>query len=386
MSLLFPSARSEQRGVRLPAGFVAALDRRGAGVLVDSDSALRHDTVWSCRTRIAQDVSMMPVDVIRYVGGARQLVEPVPQIVAAPSSFVAALDWRYQVIDAWLADGNVWGLITQTSGNGAWPTRIELVPNHSVRVEEAAGGRRFFVDGERHELWPVGDLWHVPAYTVPGQFLGLSPIAYHRTTIGNGLAAEQFSADFFADGGHPSAILAPSTDPGPEAARAIKERFLAMTRGNRDLVVVPQDTKYIPIQVSPQDSQFIDTMRYSAEQICRIYGEDPADHGVSTSSSSITYANRVDADLARFKRRQFWVTKLQNALTDLLPRPQVVRLNTSATLMMTARERHELHRLRLESRTTTINEVRRIEDEQPFGPEFNEPGIPPFGTPPVQSA
>lgn len=324
---------------------------------------------------------MMPADVIRYVAGTRVPVEPTPQIVAAPSALVSAIDWRYQVIDSWLADGNAWGLITQTSSNGLYPTRIELVAHGNVTVRHTGAEAEFWIDGKQHFLWPVGDLWHVPAYTLPGELLGMSPIGFHRVTIANGLAAEQFSADFFADGGHPTAIISPPMDPGPVGSQALKDRVMAAMRGNREPLVMPADTKYQQVQISPTDSQFIDTMRYTAEQICRIYGEDPADHGVSTSSSSITYANRVDSDLARFKRRQFWVTKLQNALTDLLPKPQVVRFNTSATLMMTARERHELHRLRLESRTLSVNEVRRIEDEQPFAPEFNEPGIPPFGQP-----
>ena len=88
--------------------------------------------------------------------------------------------------------------------------------------------------------------------------------------------------------------------------------------------------------------------------------------------------SRPAEDHVSIRRRQFWVTKLQGALTDLIPRPQVVRLNTSSALMMTAKERHELHQLRLNSRTTTVNEVRTIEDEPKFGPEYDEPGIPPM--------
>jgi HK97 family phage portal protein len=347
-----------------------------AGVYVDENSALRHDAVWSCRTRIAQDVSMMPVDVVRYVNGTRQDVAPVPQIIAAPSTAVRAIDWRYQVVDSWLADGNAWGLITQSTGNGLYPTRIELLSPSCVRVESIEG-MRYYVDNVEEWLWPVGRLWHVPAYTVAGSPLGLSPIQFHRVTIGIGLGAEKYGADFFDGGGHPTGILAPKVDPGEMAAKSLKQKFAEVLRGSREVIVVPQDTTYTQIQTSPTDSQFIDTMRYSVEQVCRIYGEDPADHGASSGGSSMTYANRSDADLARFKRRQFWVTKLQDALTELVQPGQVVKLNTSSSLMMTTKERHELHKLRLDSKTTTINDVKRVEDESPFeGDEYDEPGIP----------
>lgn len=374
---------NEERGYNIDsiASMLRANYDTPSGVSVDGESAMRHDAVWSCVTKIAQDVSMMPVDVVRYANGKRHVVSPVPQIIAAPSSVVSALDWRYQVIESLLLDGNAWGRVTSTSPDGAYPTRIELLPFSDVVPVKEPGSPRVRVDGgEPQELWPIGQIWHLPAYTLPGSWLGLSPISYHRNKIGAGLAAGQFGEEFFGAGGHPSSILAPESDPGPEGAKRIKQAFIDATRG-REPAVLPQSIKYTQVQINPSDSQFIEAMRYSVEQVCRIFNEDPADHGASVGSGgSITYANRSDTDLARFKRRQFWVVKLQEALSACLPRPQVVRLNTSAALMMTPRERHELHALRLASRTLTVNEVRVIEDEEPFGDEYDEPGIPDAGS------
>jgi HK97 family phage portal protein len=349
----------------------------GLGSDVTADSAMRHDAVWSCRTRIAQDVSMMPVDVVRYVNGTRQDVSPAPQIIAAPSVYASPMDWRYQVVDSWLGWGNAWGLVTGRSVNGLYPTRIELQNPASVVVRDTPDGPTFFVNKVEHFLFPVGDLWHVPAYTTPGSLLGLSPIAYHRLAISTGLEAQRFGNGFFQDGGHPNAIVGVEGTPTEEQAKSLKDKLLGITRGNRELIVMPKSTTYTQLSVNPDDSQFIETMRYSVEQVCRIFGEDPADHGASAGGSSLTYANRSDADLARFKRRQFWVTKLQDALTALIPRPQVVKLNTASSLMMTTRERHEVHKIRLDSQTITVNEVRKIEDEPPFeGAEFDVPTAP----------
>jgi HK97 family phage portal protein len=367
--------------LRVPGGYAILGNEIGtpSGVAVSGESAMRHDAVWSCVTAIAQDVAMLPVDVVRYVNGTRQDVTPVPQIVAAPSATVAALDWIYQVIESCLLDGNVYGRVTATTSDGRYPLRIELIPFPDVRP--ADNEVAVYVNGEREDLWPLGPIWHVPAYTLPGSWHGLSPIAYHRHKIGAGLAAGKFGEEFFGGGGHPTAILAPETDPGEGGAKRLKQSFMAATRG-REPAVLPQSITYTRVQVSPEDSQFIDAMRYSVEQVCRVFREDPADHGSSSGGSSMTYANRSDADLARFKRRQFWVVKLQEALTALLPQPQKVRLNTSSALMMTPRERHELHALRLNSHTITVNEVRTIEDERPFdGDEYDAPGVPADASP-----
>lgn len=289
MSLLF--AKSEKRGIRIPPDVLARMGytQPSGGVYVDEDSAMRHDAVWGCVTRISQDVAMMPVDVVRYVNGTRQNVEPLPQIIAAPSVMAAALDWRYQVIASWLTAGNAWGLVTDTTANGMYPTRIELLAPRQVRVTNG----QFFVDNEPKDLWPVGRLWHVPAYTMPGYQIGLSPIAYHAASIGMGLTAQKFGNDYLGDGGHPSALIQPEGAMNEAQAITLKQRFLDMTRGNREPIVLPASTKYTPIQVNPEESQFLDTMRYSAEQIiARVYLEDPADYGLSSGGSSLTYANR----------------------------------------------------------------------------------------------
>ncbi len=348
-----------------------------AGINVNTDSAMRHDAVWSCVTKKAQDVAMLPADVVRYSDGRRFEVSPTPQIIAKPSAFTNdPMDWRYQVLVSWFTAGRAWGNITQTTPDYRYPTRIELINDSDVKVTMVEGDIRITVSGIERKLWPVGDLWYEPAYTVPGRFLGMSPIEYHARTIGVGLAAEKFGADFFDGGGHPTGIFQMENDPGETVATGIKERLMSLMRGNRDPLVLPASIKYQQLQVSPDDSAFIDSQRYTVEQICRIFDEDPADHGSSGGGSSLTYANRSDADLARLKRRQFWVTKLQNVLTSFLPRPQIVKLNTSASLMMTEKERWQIHDMRLKNKTQSINRVLTIEDEEPFGPEYDEPGIP----------
>jgi hypothetical protein len=45
------------------------------------------------------------------------------------------------------------------------------------------------------------------SFPIPGCIMGASPIRQHALTIGGGLSAEQFGAQFFVDGGHPTAIF-----------------------------------------------------------------------------------------------------------------------------------------------------------------------------------
>lgn len=384
MSLLFkPEERStvsswesarSTRAARLPSYVFRTGGPLTANIAVNVDAsvALAHDAYWACVTRISQDVAMYPVDVLAE---ARRNVQ-APEIIAAPSVFASPLDWRVQVVAAWLTTGDAWGLVTAVDEVTLKPRRIELQEHDAVHVQQMGDTIRYVVNGREEKLWPVGRLWKEPGYTMPGQHLGVSVVQYHAATIARGLAAGKMGTDYFTDGAHPTAILTMDDDPGEEDAKTIKAKILGAIRGNREPLLLPSSVKWHQIQTDPTDSQFIETMRYSVEQVCRVFGEDPADYGAAAGGDSVTYANRTDAEMARIRRRQFWVTKMQDALTRLVADGLTVRLNTSATLMMTPRERHELHQLRLDSKTRTVNEVRVIEDEMPFGPEFDEPGIP----------
>ncbi len=200
--LKFPARSVEQRFSYDALAALAKASKASYGSLVDEDSAMRHDAVWSCRTRIAQDISMMPVDVIRYVGGTRQDVTPQPQIIATPSVWVDSIDWRYQVVDSWLGWGNAWGLVTEATAAG-YPARIELLAPSAVSPSAGSAPGKFMVTGHgEEELWPVGRLWHVPAFTPPGSILGLSPIGLHAATISTGIAAGTYGKGFFDGGGH----------------------------------------------------------------------------------------------------------------------------------------------------------------------------------------
>lgn len=348
-----------------------------AGVYVDEDTAMRHDAVWSCVNRIAQTVAMLPVDVVRYVDGTRRPIEPPPQLIASPSVAASGLDWRYQVLASLLTRGNTWGLVTQTATSGGatlYPTRIELVSAGSVRAQMTGGDLELYVDGKRHDLWPVGDLWHLPAYTMAGSMLGLSPIAYHALTVGKGLAAAKFASDFFAAGGVPISLLLAEGDPGEDGAKRVKESFLRASR-DREPVVMPKGLAYQQVSINPEDSQFIETERYSAEQIARIYNLIPPEQIVP---GSVTYNNRSERveDFRTFVMG-FWVTKLEQALSALLPRPQVVKVNTDALLRTDPMATAQIAEIRLRNKLATVNEYRRLADESPFDdPQYDLPGVP----------
>lgn len=96
------------------------------------------------------------------------------------------------------------------------------------------------------------------------------------------------------------------------------------------------------------------------------------------SGQAITYQNVSDSDLMFLKYSvQGWLIDLEEAWSELLVAPQIVKFNTEALLRMDPARRWDLHEKRLVMKTTSVNEVRLLEDEDPYAdPEFDKPGIP----------
>jgi phage portal protein BeeE len=135
-------------------------------------------------------------------------------------------------------------LIVDRAGAGLLPSQVELLAPERVQVE--VNGRVIWrIDGQEVD---AASIWHVKAFTAPGQVLGLSPIAHARQAIGLGLGADKYAAKFFGESGIPSGVLTTDQDIKPDRAAQIKERWKARHQGNRDIAVLGTSLTYANVE------------------------------------------------------------------------------------------------------------------------------------------
>ena len=348
-------------------------------VSVSTQTALTHAASSACIDTLATSVSSLPFDGVRSSGNVRRPIEPSPSLIRQPSDLVEQDVWMYQLMESLLTDGNAFGEVMQY-GPGGLPTSIELVdPSKVGNRRTVSGVPMVSVDGVDRALFPFGDLWHMPGRFVrAGSPFAESPVTRARATIGGAIAARDFGSKFFGDGGHPGGIITSGEALSEEQAKGIKQAFLNATRGNREPAVLGSDLKYEPLMVNPNDSQFIDLMRFAIEEACRFWRVPPSMVYGATSGQNVTYSNVSQADLAYLKHSlEGHLIRVEKGITRLLPRPQFARFNRNAFLRSDPIVRSEVQDRRLRNKTTSVNEVRAQEDELPFeGDEFDAPGIP----------
>ena len=325
------------------------------------ERALRLGPVYAATRLLADSVASLPLKSYRADGEGR-LRAPVPPLFRRPSAVGTRYDWLHRCMTSLTLRGNAYGLIVAWGPDG-WPSQIEWLHPDDVHIEDnLAAVPVWYYKGRRLE---DGQLFHIPAYTVPGQILGLSPIAYFATTTEAGLLANQFGRDWFANGSTPSAVLETDLVVDQDAATILKARFKEAAQG-RDVVALGNGVKYRAISVPANESQFLETIKATANQIAAIYGVPPEKVGGETGGS-LTYATveQNSIDLLTWTLRP-WLARLEEAFSLLRPPTEECAFNADAMLRTDKLTRYRTHRIARTIGLNNIDELRRVEDEPPL--------------------
>lgn len=340
--------------------------RTTAGIMVNADTSMTLSACWASIRLRADLISTTPIKSFRESAGLPVPINTPPLLLAPGGERVTPEEWLFMRQVSLDTNGNAFGQIVRTDGFG-FPLQIELIPPDMVGVFRDKNGRvGFRVAGKVVE--DPKTIYHERAFVVPGELRGLSPIAYAARSIGVALAAERFGADWFADGGHPSAILSTTQRIDETQAKTIKRRFLSSVQG-REPAVLGAGITYTPIQIAPNESQFIEAMRWGVEQIARIYGVPPEMIGGS-SGSTMTYANieQRGLDFLNYGMGATFARAERN-LSRLLPTRQFVRYDMKALLRNDTESRYKTHAIGVAAKFLTPDEAREQEDLLPLTQE-----------------
>ena len=344
-----------------------------------ADSAMQKVAIFASVNLLASIASMLPFNVYRGEGESKVEVAKPRWLADLGGNGHGTEDFLWQLVYCWGLRGNAMGRALAYNPQTGQPTQIELLHPDDVRAytNPGTGAVVWNVNGKT-----VDNIWHRRVYPTPGRVLGMSPIALHATTVGLGIAAQNFGAQWFLDGGHPSSILTndDAKTMTQETARTVKDRFLAAVKGTREPVVLGGGWKYQQIQIAPGESQFLETQKYTAAECARIYGPGMPEILGYETGNSMTYSNieQRSIDLLKYTLDP-WLVRIERVLSSLLPQPQYVRFNRKALLRTDTLTRFQAHQIGLKNGFEVINEVREVEDMRSVA-WGDEPYLPSMGS------
>jgi HK97 family phage portal protein len=231
------------------------------------------------------------------------------------------------------------------------------------------------------------DIFHVKAFPWPGQVEGLSPIQYARESIGLGLGSERYGARFFAGADLPIGFLETDQAVDQDIADQLRARWRQLGSGGwggydrkRDIAILGNGAKFRPLAIAPEESQFIQTQKFSVSTIARFYGI-PAEmvNGETAGHEAYTSPEMRGTDFLTFTLRP-WLYRIERAVSGLLPSTQNARFNPGAMVRATLLDRYTAHKLGIEAGWLLPSEVRELEDRPPVaGIDDREPPRPEGG-------
>lgn len=341
--------------------------RRTSGAGAPSRSkSLQASVKWACLRLRADLVSTLPVDVFRERDGLLWEV-PRPPVLTMPDSARDWSDWAFQT--QWDLDdvGNCFGLVTSTDGFGR-PATIEPVASEKVVVRTKGTEVTYLVD---NEVVPRDRIWHERQFPVSGSVLGLSPTAYAALSLAGSLSATEFLRDWFDGKAIPAAHLRNAEKVlNAKAARETKELFQETVRTG-DVFVTGKDWEYSVLGAKASEAAFLEALKATAPDLCRFYGVPGDVVDVESSTGNVTYANVTQRNLQLLTLNMGpAITRRERAFTHhLVPRGQVVKLNTDALLRMDPAARGDAMDTAIASRRMTVTEARALDNRPPLTSE-----------------
>ena len=375
-SMIRDETVTEQRSAIDFSAFSDLLTPSYSGVAVTQDNSVNLPAVYKCVSLNAETISSLPLDVFTKRGDTR-LPYTKPLWLRNPNQYQTMSEFVAMTQTSLDLDGNAFWMKASVPGNGSLSALFVLAPA-AVTIELLNGELIYWVSQASGGPKPYGsnEVVHLRGLTLPGAWRGLSPIGCARQTIGVGLAAEQFGAQFFGSGATLSGVIELPGQMNAEQAARLKADFTKKHGGvskSHAVGVLTGGGQWKPLSVNPEEAQFLETRRYTATEIANLYGVPPELVTDSTQAAK-GYVTALSM------RLRLWyitgllprITRIETALSGLLPDPAYVRFNRNALLQMDPAERTAFYAAGQQGEWLLRNEIRALEDMNPL-PGGDEP-------------
>lgn len=241
---------------------------------------MRTAAVWACVRVRSEDIGKLPCPLYRRLaGGGKEKATDHPLyrlINDQPNERMTAFEFR-QLMQAQVdLRGNAYAY-KETNARGQIVALWPLDPS-KVTVYRSNDGRELFYYVElldrTHAMLTAEEVMHLRGLTLDG-YVGVSPITYHRETIGTAIAAERYGASFYGNNAQPMGALKVPTALSQESRDLLRSSWKERHLGKRELAILDGGMEWQSTALSQEDAQYIDTLKLKNRDIWRIYRMPP---------------------------------------------------------------------------------------------------------------
>lgn len=333
---------------------------------VEVQTALAHSAVFACVSLIASDVAKLPISITRRTGNYwTPITHEYSRLLRKPNGYQN----RAQFIQSWIASKLIFGntYVLKVRDNRGRITALHVLDPKTVRPLVSDEGAVFY-ELKQNSLFGIAADVTVPAREIIHDrgiapfhpLIGLSPLQAAAAATTQGLAIMQNSARFFNNGAQPGGILTAPGQISPETAERLKAHWDTNFTGTNagKTAVLGDGLKWDALSTSPVDSQLIEQLNYTAQDVARAFhvpawkiGAGPSAPYTSSEATNLQYLSDC---------LQSHIESLELALDDGLDLPEGIRteFDESSLLRLDSATRINVLSTAVKSGLKTINEAR----------------------------
>ena len=335
------------------------------------DSGLRLAAVYSSVRLISENLAAFPIDLVQKINGERKTILDHPSIKLLkyqPAPSVTSFKWREIMMGQVLTKGDGISRIIRNPATGR-PERLKYYPTDMVQIA-MVGDLPYYKFNDVETAVHYMDVIHVMAFgDKPNK--GVSPITQHAETIGSGLAAQRYNSKYYKNGGWLKGFLKFPGKLDKGRPKELGAEWDSNYGGENSFktMVLHSGSSFEAANISQRDAQYIETMKFTREEIAGIYNVNPAMIG-DTEKMNFSVLEQMDIHFVKYTLRP-WIKKWEQELdSKLLTENERAngyghKFNVNALLRGDINARRDFYATMITHGVFSPNDVRALENENP---------------------
>ena len=337
------------------------------------DESLALPPVFACIRVLSETVAGLPLityQETRNGGRERATNHPLYRVLRrSPNTEMTAFEFEELMTSHCAGWGNAYAQII-FDGSGRvrelWPLRPDR-----MTVERKGGVLRYsYLQSNGQEVplaaWQVH---HRRAMVMDG-LVGMSPLRVAMLAVSLGMATEEFGARFFAQGAKPGFILSHPSQLTDKAWERLEARWNAGGGENAHKVKIIEEGMTVEkIGIPPEEAQFLETRRFQAQEIARLFRMPPHKIGLLENA---TFSN-IEHQAIEFVTdtiRPWLIRNEQSMYRDLLSESEQAAIYfeylVDGLLRGDTASRYQSYSVARQWGWLSANDIRRMENMPPI--------------------
>jgi len=282
----------------------------------------------------------------------------------SPNPLMTGFELREMLVGHVSLTGNAYAYIERQDGTivALWPLnpnsiKIELKGRDLVYIYTSNGSER---------KYRAEDILHIKGLSSDG-LVGYSPLTVFRNTFGASKATSNYAANYFKNDASPGGILTSPHDLGEnkENLRQAWKKGFEGSGNHHRVAILDGELTWQAVGISPQDSQMIETQKFSVIEIARIF-RVPLNLVMDYDRS--TYSNVQEQNRSFLTHTLMpWLMRIEQTmykslLTENEKKKYFFEHLTQNFLRADTKSRFESYEIAKRTGFLSVNEIRRFEN------------------------